>query len=61
MNAAYQHDFNPGKSRMDEDLERSYAEEFARLHDQIGAVSWGIPPEMKDMYRYGHAIPLTGS
>jgi hypothetical protein len=28
-----------------------------RLHDHIGAFDWGIPPEMLDMYRYGHATP----
>jgi glycine/D-amino acid oxidase-like deaminating enzyme len=25
------------------------------LHDQVGAQDWGIPPEMVEMYRHGHA------
>jgi len=24
------------------------------LHDKLGATDWGIPPELVDMYRYGH-------
>lgn len=59
MNAAYQHDFDPGKARMGEDLEHYYRVQFQELHNQIGAFDWGIPPEMKDMYRYGHAEPLS--
>jgi glycine/D-amino acid oxidase-like deaminating enzyme len=27
-----------------------------RLHDQVGASEWGIPPEMLEMYRLGHAV-----
>ena len=29
--------------------------DLERLHDKVGAHDWGIPPEMLDMYRYGHA------
>lgn len=54
MNAAYQHDFVPAKNRMSEDLEAYYTMEFTKLHDDVGALTWGIPAELKDMYRYGH-------
>ena len=57
INAAFQHDFVPAKNRMLDELEKHYTLEFSRLHDQVGAVDWGIPPEMVDMYRYGHARP----
>lgn len=30
-------------------------EQAELLHDKVGANDWGIPPEMHDMYRYGHA------
>ena len=56
MSAAYQHGFSPSKSRMPEQIKTMYRENLERLHDQVGAVDWGIPPEMLDMYRYGHAL-----
>lgn len=55
MSASYQHGFNPSQSRMPEQVHRMYVEELERLHDSVGAQDWGIPPEMLDMYRYGHA------
>ena len=54
MSAAYQHGFSPSKSRMPTQIEQMYRDELERLHDQVGASDWGIPPEMLDMYRYGH-------
>ena len=57
MSAAYQHGFTPSKSRMTEQMVQMYREGLERLHDQIGATDWGVPPEMLDMYRYGHALP----
>jgi glycine oxidase len=65
LNAAYQHGFRSAHNRMTDDLAAHYAREFEALHDAVGAHDWGIPPEMKDMYRYGHvqapeaAQPLT--
>lgn len=56
MSAAYQHDFTPSKSRMPDQLRQMYKDNLERLHDQVGAHDWGIPPEMLDMYRYGHAV-----
>jgi len=55
MSASYQHGFTPSQDRMPEQLKRMYQDDVARLHDQVGATDWGIPPEMLDMYRYGHA------
>ena len=57
MSAAYQHGFSPSKSRMPDQVKGMYRDDLERLHDKIGAVDWGIPPEMLDMYRYGHAQP----
>ncbi|HNN86272.1 MAG TPA: FAD-dependent oxidoreductase [Pseudomonadales bacterium] len=57
INAAYQHGFQPAHNRMPDQLIRLHTEDLERLHDQVGAYDWGIPPEMIDMYRYGHAKP----
>lgn len=54
INAAYQHDFVPSKGRMIEELEKYYYDDLSKLHDAVGAFEWGIPPEMVNMYRYGH-------
>lgn len=55
ISAAYQHGFVPAKSRMPEQLASDYRRQLELLHDQVGAVDWGIPTDMLDMYRYGHA------
>jgi glycine oxidase len=55
INAAYQHGFTPAKDRMVEEMRRHFREDLERLHDQVGAIDWGIPPEMINMYKYGHA------
>ena len=39
---------------MVEHLEKYYRDDLIQLHESVGAVDWGIPPEMIDMYRYGH-------
>lgn len=39
---------------MVEQLERAIRADLDALHDRIGATDWGIPPELVDMYRYGH-------
>jgi len=57
ISAAYQHGFSPPQSRMPGQLERMYRQELEELHDRVGAHDWGIPPELLDMYRYGHALP----
>lgn len=54
LNAAYQHDYNPPKGRLGDRFEATIKDDLEKLHDDVGADSWGIPPEMLDMYRYGH-------
>ena len=54
LNAAYQHDFVPAKNNMAADLLAHYRKVAEDLHDSVGAKDWGIPPELKDMFRYGH-------
>lgn len=54
MNANYQHDFVPAKNKMVSQLEAMYRSDIEDLHDKVGADTWGIPPELVDMYRYGH-------
>lgn len=55
MSASYQHGFTPSLNRMPEQMMQMHRDTLERLHDQVGAHDWGIPPEMLDMYRYGHA------
>jgi glycine oxidase len=55
MSASYQHGFSPAQNRMPQQVLKMYTDDLERLHDQVGAHDWGIPPEMLDMYRYGHA------
>lgn len=54
INAAYQHGFAPPSARMVEDLQAHYTIELERLHDSVGAIDWGIPPEMVSVYKAGY-------
>lgn len=56
MSTAYQHGYSPSKSRMPEQIVEMYRADLERLHDQVGAHDWGIPPEMIEVYRKGHAV-----
>jgi len=55
INAAFQHGFEPATSHTVAQLRRSIVDDVQQVHDKAGAVDWGIPPEMLDMYRWGHA------
>ncbi|PIK14681.1 FAD-binding oxidoreductase [Halobacteriovorax sp. JY17] len=55
INASYQHGFKSAMNRMVEDMISYHTRELEELHDKVGAIDWGIPPEMINMYRYGHA------
>lgn len=55
INAAYQHGFAPDNGRTVMQLRKAIEADVNKVHDQAGAVDWGIPPEMLDMYRWGHA------
>jgi glycine oxidase len=57
VNAAFQHDYRPTKGRMLEGWKHQLRDDLERLHDAAGAKDWGIPPELLDMYRYGHVKP----
>jgi glycine/D-amino acid oxidase-like deaminating enzyme len=57
ISAAYQHGYSPSKSRMPATVIQMHRDAVEKLHDQVGVTDWGIPPEMLDMYRYGHAKP----
>jgi glycine oxidase len=54
MNANYQHDFKPAKNRMCQQLESMYRNQIEALHDKVGAVDWGIPPELVGVYQHGY-------
>lgn len=54
VNAAYQHGFTPSNIRLVEELQKQYRQEATLLHDNNDAVEWGIPPELFNMYKYGH-------
>ncbi|MBF0130375.1 MAG: FAD-dependent oxidoreductase [Alphaproteobacteria bacterium] len=55
MSQHYQHGYRPSGIRMDADIRDSFRRDLETLHDQVGAVDWGIPPELLNMYRRGHA------
>jgi hypothetical protein len=55
INAAYQHGFTPSYDKMVDELRDHTRADLERLHDRVGAVDWGIPPEMVGMYKSGYA------
>lgn len=57
VSASYQHGFVPAHNRMPDQVVEMYRDDLEKLHDKIGARDWGIPPEMIEMYRYGHISP----
>jgi len=54
ISAAYQHGYDPGHIPISKQLIEYYKNDVERLHDKVGAIDWGIPPELVEMYRYGH-------
>ena len=57
VSAQYQHGYVPAHGRMSELVIQMYRDDLEKLHDKVGARDWGIPPEMLQMYRYGHIKP----
>ena len=55
MSQHYQHGYQPSGIRMDEMVKDTFRKDVEALHDQVGAIDWGIPPEMLNMYRRGFA------
>lgn len=54
ISAMYQHDFVPPKSNMLNDYKAKLTQEAIEVHDKIGALDWGIPPELYAMYKGGY-------
>jgi len=55
MSEQYQHGYTPSNIRMNAQVRETYRQDIELLHDKVGAVDWGIPPDMVKMYREGHA------
>lgn len=55
MSEQYPHDYNPSNIRMNAQVRETYRRDVEELHDKVGAIDWGIPPELINMYRQGHA------
>jgi len=56
ISSSYQHGFVPSHDRLGEKIKEMYRKELEELHDKVGAFEWGIPPELLDLYRYGHIV-----
>lgn len=54
ISAMYQHDFVPPKSNMLNDFRETLTQEAIEVHDKIGAIDWGIPPELYGVYKGGY-------
>ncbi len=54
INASYQHGYVPSHDKLTDKIRDMHRRDLEELHDKVGAVEWGIPPELIDMYRYGH-------
>ncbi len=54
MSEQYQHGFSPSNIRMNAQVRENYRRDVEELHDRAGAVDWGIPQELLNMYRRGH-------
>ncbi|MAL64771.1 MAG: FAD-dependent oxidoreductase [Candidatus Marinimicrobia bacterium] len=52
MSASYQHGFSPGLYTTENKLRNKYKDDLEKLHDDVGAINWGIPTDMLEMYRY---------
>jgi glycine oxidase len=55
MSEQFQHGYTPSNIRMNEQVRASYQRDIEALHDRVGALDWGIHPELVNMYRLGHA------
>jgi len=56
MSASYQHGFVPSHDKLNDKLKQMHRDELEILHDKVGAIDWGISPELLNLYRYGHII-----
>ncbi len=56
MSEQYQHGYSPSNIKMNSQVKETYRTDIEQLHDKVGAVDWGIHPELINMYRRGHAV-----
>ena len=54
MSASYQHGFVPSHDKLHEKIMNMHRNDLEILHDKVGAIDWGISPELLELYRYGH-------
>lgn len=54
INASYQHGLVPSHDKLMTKIKQMHTDDLEKLHDQVGAIDWGISPELLEMYRYGH-------
>jgi len=54
MSASNQHGYVPSHDKLNDKIKQMHREDLERLHDKVGAFDWGIPPELLDLYRFGH-------
>ncbi|MFK5889283.1 MAG: FAD-dependent oxidoreductase [Flavobacteriaceae bacterium] len=54
MSASNQHGYTPSHDKLNDKIKQMHREDLEKLHDKVGAFDWGIPPELLDLYRYGH-------
>lgn len=55
--AAYQHELRLPKAGWDTMLDEMLRARVMQVYELCGIDSYGIPPELLDMYRYGHIAP----
>ena len=53
--AAYQHELRMPKAGWEDMVEDMLRRKVEKIYDDCGIKDHGIPPELLDMYRYGHA------
>ncbi len=51
----YQHGYKPSNIRMEKLVQEGFRRDLEELHYKVGALDWGIPPELINMYKRGHA------
>ena len=59
--AAYQHELHLPKSNWEELIDTSLRNRVEEIYDLCGITDYGIPPEMLDMYKYGHVVKIQQS
>jgi glycine oxidase len=51
----YQHGYKPSNIRMERLVRKGFRRDLEELHNKVGALDWGIPPELINMYKRGYA------